>query len=245
MPEEPVEILLRMAENGEIDPWNIDIVLVTDRFLGELERRRELDLRISGRTLLYASILLRMKSDLLIEQSPVVEADDSPEEVYDEELFFDGDPGAGELGSHPGPIEALEREIQRRIKRKEFRTRPVTLYELITQLKLAEKEERRRQRRKHLPFDDEDSLVLADDVVEIAHDEAYEEVSTTLHSTLLLLDPEGSSPVPLSLIASEMGCALYDVYIPILFLMLDDRVDIIQEEFYGEILVARTSNPAL
>ncbi|MDO8841990.1 ScpA family protein [Methanocalculus sp.] len=245
MPEEPVEILLRMAESGEIDPWNIDIVLVTDRFLGELERRRELDLRISGRTLLYASILLRMKSDALIEPSPDPVADNSEEEAYDEELFFDGDADGDGSSSLPGPIEALEREIQRRIKRKDFRTRPVTLYELITQLKLAEKEERRRQRRKSLPFDDEDSLILADDVVEIAHDEAYEEVSTTIYSTLLLLDPDGSSPVPLSLIASEMGCALYDVYIPILFLMLDDRVDIIQEEFYGEILIARTPAPAL
>ncbi|WP_245619048.1 hypothetical protein [Methanogenium cariaci] len=52
MHEEPVEILVSMAESGgEIDPWNIDIVEVTDRFLGELERMKTLDLRISGRTL--------------------------------------------------------------------------------------------------------------------------------------------------------------------------------------------------
>ena len=65
MAEEPVEILVQMAERGEIDPWNIDIVEVTDRFLSELERRKELDLRISGRTLFYAALLLRMKSDHL------------------------------------------------------------------------------------------------------------------------------------------------------------------------------------
>ena len=44
MAEEPVEILVQMAERGEIDPWNIDIVDVTDRFLDELERRKEIDL---------------------------------------------------------------------------------------------------------------------------------------------------------------------------------------------------------
>ena len=65
MAEEPVEILVQMAERGEIDPWNIDIVEVTDRFLSELERRKELDLRISGRTLFYAATLLRMKSEHL------------------------------------------------------------------------------------------------------------------------------------------------------------------------------------
>jgi len=243
--EEPIEILVRMAESGEIDPWNVDIVLLTDRFLGELERRRELDLRISGRTLLYASILLRMKSDALIERVPDSDVEEEGGEDFGDDLFFDGDQDREGIESHLGPIEVLEREIQRRIKRKEYRTRPVTLYELITQLKLAEKEERRRQRRRHLADDDDDLFVIAEDVVEIAHEEAFEEASSMIYATLLLLDPDGCTPVPLSRIASEIGCHLYDVYIPTLFLMLDDRVDLIQEDFYGEILVARVLAPAL
>jgi len=237
--EEPIEILVRMAEEGEIDPWNIDIVLVTDRFLGELERRRELDLRISGRTLLYASILLRMKSDILLERHVVSEEEEIIDEYDDGALFFDDVVDPDGAGSHLGPIEALEREIQRRIKRKEYRTRPVTLYELITQLKLAEKEERRRQKRRHLPDEDDDLLTFADDVVEIAHDEVYEELSTSIHATLISLDPTGLEPIPLSRIASEMRLPLFDVYIPILFLMLDGRVDLLQEEFYGELYIAR------
>ncbi len=31
--EESIEILLEMAKNGEIDPWNIDIIDITDKFL--------------------------------------------------------------------------------------------------------------------------------------------------------------------------------------------------------------------
>lgn len=77
MSEEPVEILVQMAERGEIDPWNIDIVEVTDRFLAELERHCELDLRVSGRTLFYSSVLLRMKSEYL----------DTPQESEDEGEF--------------------------------------------------------------------------------------------------------------------------------------------------------------
>ena len=38
--EDPVEILVGLAERGEIDPWNINIIEVTDRFLSELERCR-------------------------------------------------------------------------------------------------------------------------------------------------------------------------------------------------------------
>ncbi|HNO08933.1 MAG TPA: segregation/condensation protein A, partial [Methanoregulaceae archaeon] len=131
MSEEPVEILVQMAERGEIDPWNIDIVEVTDRFLSELERRKELDLRISGRTLFYAAILLRMKSEYLD-----LSGDAEDEEVPDEDEGFgiedDFPEGAG------GPIEQLEREIRRRLDRKNLRKRPVTLFELILELKNAE-----------------------------------------------------------------------------------------------------------
>jgi segregation and condensation protein A len=63
--EDPVEILVGLAERGEIDPWNINIIEVTDRFLSELERCRQLNLQVSGRTLFYAATLLRMKSEQL------------------------------------------------------------------------------------------------------------------------------------------------------------------------------------
>ncbi|MGM0389292.1 MAG: segregation/condensation protein A, partial [Natrinema limicola] len=57
---EPVELLVQLAEDGEIDPWDIDVVRVTDKFLEAID---EVDLRTSGRALFYASVLLRMKSD--------------------------------------------------------------------------------------------------------------------------------------------------------------------------------------
>jgi segregation and condensation protein A len=62
---EPVDVLVEMAREGEIDPWDVDIVEVTDKFL---ERLDDGDLVRSGRALLYASILLRMKSDYIVEE---------------------------------------------------------------------------------------------------------------------------------------------------------------------------------
>ncbi len=61
--------LSALLNAGEIDPWNINIIEVTDRFLTELERRRQLNLQVSGRTLFYAATLLRMKSEHLSLQS--------------------------------------------------------------------------------------------------------------------------------------------------------------------------------
>ncbi|MFA5236755.1 MAG: segregation/condensation protein A, partial [Methanoregula sp.] len=161
--EDPIEILVGLAERGEIDPWNIDIIEVTDRFLSELERRRQLNLQVSGRTLFFAATLLRMKSEQLDIPSEEEESETGDGEDYDlaGDLDFEDE---GRLG----PIERLEREIQRRLDRKNLRKSPVTLFELIIELKNLEKEERRRRR---LPPADDDYLVEADDVVGIAHEE--------------------------------------------------------------------------
>lgn len=233
MHEEPVEILVRLAERGEIDPWNIDIVEVTDRFLSELERCQELDLAISGRTLFYAATLLRMKSEYLsadLEEEQVEDDIDAGEE--------DDDFGGPEIGE---PIEHLEREIRRRIGRKKVRHRPVTLYELITELKAAEKEERRRQRQRQSPRPPGDDLIRASDVVSVAHDEDYGAASAAVMACYGRLAPDGSA-VTMRSLCSSLGRGTIDVYIPLLFLMLEGTVEIWQEEYFGDVYVRRKEN---
>ncbi|MBP1929485.1 segregation and condensation protein A [Methanolinea mesophila] len=231
MTEEPVEILVQMAERGEIDPWNIDIVEVTDRFLSELERRRELDLRISGRTLFFAAILLRMKSEAL--EMGEEEEEGEPLEDEDGDLFSFGDddeePGTSR---ESGPIDLLEREISRRLDRKKLRKSPITLFELIIELKNAEKEQRRRHRFRS-PFSE---LITAEDVVAIAHDEEYKE---TAEAVMEQCEDHlaGEEVMTLREIAALLGKGLLDIYIPLLFLMSEGRVMLWQEEFFGEIFV--------
>jgi len=232
--EDTVEILVGLAERGEIDPWNINIIEVTDRFLSELDRRRELNLRISGRTLFYASTLLRMKS----EQLTVAEAPDDVEEGDGEDLFGD------DFGNRPedidyrgrlGPIERLEHEIQRRLDRKNMRKSPITLFELITELKNIEKEERRRRRMASGDIDD-DTLIDADDVVSIAHEEGFQESAMTRLAEYLEgleLDEE----MTLADLCRQLDWGIPEVFIPLLFLALDGRCVLRQDEFYGDIWV--------
>jgi segregation and condensation protein A len=232
--EDPVEILVGLAERGEIDPWNINIIEVTDRFLSELKRRQQLNLQLSGRTLFYASTLLRMKS----EQLDV--AEDTGDEGDGEDLFGDGF-GAGtdeeiDFGARLGPIERLEHEIQRRLDRKSMRKSPITLFELITELKNIEKEERRRRRMADGHADLADSLIDADDVVSIAHEEGFQESSLTRLAEYL----EGleiDEEMTLAELCRKMEWGIPEVYIPLLFLALEGRCNLRQEEFFGDIWV--------
>ncbi len=232
MHEEPVEILVGMAESGEIDPWNIDIVEVTDRFLGELERMKELDLRISGRTLFFASTLLRMKSEYLEETDEVEEAGFEEEPLFDD-FGFDADSTFEDFSE---PIERLEREIKRRVGRKGKRRRPVTLYELIKELKTAEKMERRRTRRKSpVP----ELLLEADDIVNVAHEEDFQDVTETVYTSFERMEADGKEVTTLHALSSGMGKDVRTVYLPLLFLMLEGRLMIWQDEFFGDIYVSR------
>jgi segregation and condensation protein A len=232
--EDPVEILVGLAERGEIDPWNINIIEVTDRFLSELERRRQLNLQVSGRTLFYAATLLRMKS----EQLEVVE--DTGEEGEGDDLFGDGFGGGAEeeidFGSRLGPIERLENEIQRRLDRKSMRKSPITLFELITELKNIEKEERRRRRMSDGHADLTDSLIDADDVVSIAHEEGFQETAMTRLAEYLA-GLEIDEEMTLAELCRRMEWGIPEVYIPLLFLALDGRCNLRQEEFFGDIFV--------
>jgi Uncharacterized conserved protein len=224
---DPVEILVGLAERGEIDPWNIDIIEVTDRFLSELERCRQLNLQISGRTLFYAATLLRMKSEQLD-----VATDDEEGEGEGEDYDLAEDPDFADE-SRLGPIERLEREIQRRLDRKNLRKSPVTLFELIIELKNLEKEERRRRR---LPPPEEDYLVEADDVVSIAHEEGYQDSSRQIiEECLANADPD--EEITLAELCKDLGWKLPEVYLPLLFIALDGRCSIRQEEFFGDVYV--------
>jgi len=232
--EDPVEILVGLAERGEIDPWNINVIEVTDRFLSELERCRQLNLQVSGRTLFYASTLLRMKSELL----DVTEDTDDEGDVGD--LFGDGFGGGNEeeiaFGSRLGPIERLEHEIQRRLDRKNMRKSPITLFELIVELKNIEKEDRRRRRMAGGHADLTDSLIDADDVVSIAHEEGFQETSM-VRLAEYLEGLEINEEMTLAELCEKMAWGIPEVYIPLLFLALDGRCNLRQEEFFGDIFV--------
>jgi segregation and condensation protein A len=233
MVEDPVEILVGLAERGGIDPWNINIIEVTDRFLSELERCRQLNLQVSGRTLFYAATLLRMKSEHLELSSESEESGgDEDDEFYGENFDVALD-NEIEYQGRLGPIERLEQEIQRRLDRKNMRKSPVTLFELIIELKNLEKEERRRRR---ISETGDDLLIYAEDVVGIAHDEGYQESAmTVLEGCLDCISIE--EEMTLAQICQKLGWGMPEVYIPLLFLAHEGRCSLRQEEFFGDVYV--------
>lgn len=84
--DQPFQILLGLVQEHKLDPWDVDIEKLAGVYLQRVREMREFDIRISGRTLLSASVLLRMKSDFVLNGRGGSVAEEGLEEVFDLDL---------------------------------------------------------------------------------------------------------------------------------------------------------------
>ncbi|MEK6847627.1 MAG: segregation/condensation protein A [Nanoarchaeota archaeon] len=60
------EIIYDLINTEQLDPWNVDIILLTDKYLDKIKNLEEADFFVSSKVLLAAAILLRIKSEILL-----------------------------------------------------------------------------------------------------------------------------------------------------------------------------------
>ncbi|MFH1642126.1 MAG: ScpA family protein [Nanoarchaeota archaeon] len=59
-------IIYELINNGEIDPWDVNISSLTQKYIDMIKKLQGQDLRVSGKVLLAAALLLRIKSSRLM-----------------------------------------------------------------------------------------------------------------------------------------------------------------------------------
>ncbi len=245
---EPVELLVQLAEEDEIEPWDIDIVEVTDAFLSKLEAT---DLRTSARALFYASVLLRMKGDELLD--PTEEPDDEPEPW--EQAFEDDNPGGAEGAPGFDPVDELEAEMDRRLERKSTRGNPETLDELVRELREAERDNWWKRRREYDTSDTggrgygtqtvdyratdefrEDDEPTEGDVTGNTHSEEIDDVIDDVTAALASEFDNGRKEVLYAEIETAGGRP-FMTYLALLFLSNRGEVRLQQTDLFGDLWI--------
>jgi segregation and condensation protein A len=61
-------ILLDLVKSEQMDPWDVNLTLLTKKYLQVVKEMQEHDLKISGKILLAAALLLRIKSTHFIDK---------------------------------------------------------------------------------------------------------------------------------------------------------------------------------
>ena len=125
------EIIYDLINTEQLDPWNVDIGILAEGFLKKIEEYEEMDFFVSGKVLLAAALLLRIKSEFILSKYL---------KSIDEILFGEKEKKRTELER----IE-LDEEIPELVPRSPIpRYRKVTLNELIESLNKAIITENRR-----------------------------------------------------------------------------------------------------
>jgi len=206
------DVIIKIVAEEQMNPWSVDIIRLSNVFLNYLEKIESLDLRIPARFILIASILLRMKSDVLTEREERILIPESEKEM-DETLRV--------LATLP--------PLQPPLKRIPLRN--VSLEELISALKKAYEVQERRVERK----------LKIKRAVEVALPPAEAEDITERINKLLVQINEALSEVEsieFSRIVKRWGRKeIVEALVPLLHLTQDGKVDLRQEELFKEILV--------
>ncbi len=220
-----IDVLIELAQRGEIDPWDIQVIDVFDRCLAELASRGQPNLGESGQAFLYAAMLVLLKSDRLV----AVDDPPAPEEVDFAIAEVAPNPSLGMLPSH------LEQHLHRRPVAPPQQRRRVTLEELIAHLKtMAVQTERAKvlrppsQRPRRRP-------TTLRSITQLAHQENLTEMAAEVETLLAHAAPIGTwldFNDLLRLKPDPVG-----VFWALLFLAAQSKVDLSQENFYQELQV--------
>ena len=138
-------MILEAVKKEEMNPWDIDISALAKRFLEMVKQLKEMDFKISGKIILAAAILLRLKSNKLLtddigELDRLIAMSEQTEEEFYDELESEEYLEKNRLLSDEDKYKLIPRTPQPR-KRK------VSVYDLVEALSQALEVKKRRVKR--------------------------------------------------------------------------------------------------
>ncbi|AFZ25949.1 hypothetical protein Cylst_3833 [Cylindrospermum stagnale PCC 7417] len=248
-----ITLLIDQAKRGEIDPWDVQVIEVIDRYLELMApevtaRGYEADLSQSGQAFLSASMLVLFKANTLVQLSTVSE---TQEDVVDDMLVSED----GTL--HQAHRLQLERHLRRRTAAMPPPKRRVTLQELIDQLQIMANQLKlvpqvsKPNRLKRQP-----SVQTMREALELAHHENLTEVALELEQVLHLwasklhlehnwlnleqlvqMWTQTKQPYQNGSAHESEHSQLVSVFWALLLLSAQSKVELFQEDFYQEIKI--------
>lgn len=211
-------ILYELVRTEKMDPWDINISLLAQRFLDMLKTLKEMDFRISGKIILAAAVLLKIKSNRLLGED-LAYFDGLFEEQEEEESLLD-EIQSTEQQEDLSDVKLIPRTPQPR-KRK------VSIFDLVNALQKAIEVKRRRVMR-DIPS------------IEIEIPKKKVEISKIIKNTYgkikhFFLNDKYRKLTFSQLVPSDNKQDKVFTFIPLLHLTHQRKIDMIQYQHFGEI----------
>ena len=209
-------ILYDLVRSEKMNPWDIDISLLSNKYLYMVKTLKKLDFKVSGKVILAAAILLKLKSDRLMDND-IMYLDYllHPEEEYS--LYEDEDGLLPTIHSIPKLIPRTPQP----------RKRKVSVYDLVDALQKALEVKKRRVLRTVPPakVDVPERKISINSVIKKIH-----------HKIITFFSKNKSKRLTFNqLIPSEDKRDKVMTFIPLLHLTTQRKIDLMQEQHFGEI----------
>jgi segregation and condensation protein A len=211
------EVIYYIVSLENLNPWDVDLVKLTESFLNFIKSSKELDFRIPAKIVFVAAILLKLKADYL---SIFEEKESEIEEILKEQKPFE------DLGIDP-------KLVQLGYPMKRIPKRQVTLDELISALKKAlEVKEKKEVRKKEWKAHLEVHITFEEDITQ-----RIEKVMKEIED---LLEKLKKDKIEFKGIVEKWNRdEIVEHFIPMLHLEHNQRIRTEQEEFFKEIWITR------
>ena len=228
--KDAIALLIDLTERGEIDPWDVQVIDVVDRFLSRLIVSDRRDLYDSGQAMLYAAMLVLLKANSLSDSQS---AYDQTEETVDD-LELESDAIAASL--------RLPTDFDQRLRRLPValppKARRITLEELIAQIEaIAEIVDRKTSKPAKRPSQGKVARKAAmKAIAQLAHKENLSEMVEEIERYFLLHPDEEIEITDLAEVFNDR----VGVFWGLLLMSSQSKVELFQEEFYGKIQIVPT-----
>lgn len=214
-------IIYDLVKTEKMDPWDIDISILTKRYIETIKKLQEHNFFISGKVLLASAILLKIKSNKLLTEYIA---------QFDNQLFAKEEDLLEEV------VEMEQEDIPRLlIKTPQGRKRKVTINDLMVALKKALDVDKRREFKKlqEIPIRRAEIPTKRFDIGQLIK---------TIYQKILGFFKKQEVVTFSQLIPSEKKEDKVMTFIPLLHLDKDSKINLTQQEHFGEIYINKAEN---
>ncbi|MFH1209446.1 MAG: ScpA family protein [archaeon] len=213
-------IILDLIRSEQLDPWDIDISILTKKYIEKIKEMQEANLFISGKVLLASALLLRIKTTKLVTEE-ILNFDNklNPPEEFDEiEELYDNAPFPSEK-----PLLTIKTPMPRK--------RKVTLNDLMNALQKALEVSSRKALRRQLESRVNVSLPEKKiDITSLIMD-VYKKITE-----FFKFDKQDKLTFS-KLVNSQRREDKILTFVPLLHLYAEEKINIEQEAHFGEIFI--------
>jgi len=209
-------LIYELIRTEQMDPWDIDVSLLAQKYISTIKKLHEFDVIISGKVVLSAAILLNIKSTKLLEEEANIDRMIYPEALEEQEEL--GYAQANPLSNLPmDKITLLPRTPQPR-KRK------VSVFDLVDALQKALEVRKRRALREIIV-----DMPVIDKKVDIS------KIIFDLHRKIKDILTGRERLTFSELAGSEKKDDQIATFVPLLHLSSQRKIDLLQEIHFGDI----------